>query len=297
MTTIIHNASTYGSDVLHYASLKGEQDSGPLFFYLTHSNTLNDLAAKVEYALSKDEKVRPVVLDHWKATPEGEAIMKEYAALLAIKQKTPEQEMRQRTLMDLQNQVNIQTLRNIDTCKGIDVLVGLDREVNVQRIQGTNKYACYVVSTLKNDDGTRKEFIHVTFTATQLRRLASAGNAVNVMMTTTDIRKVCDSLKTGTANKEKGGVDGLARTEIGKTAKALDAAISGSFVDGKLQGVSPATREQVMAFACMVYRETSETEWKAALAAYDALAAKPEVAKVVEAAKVVKPAKAKAKAA
>ena len=290
------NTTSYGADMLRYAGLKGEAESGPLFFALTYADTLRDLGEKIAFAVSKGDKVRSVVLDHWKATPEGEEFQRDYAGLVSIKLKTPDQQAKQDALLQLQNQVNTNAQRNVDTIRGIDMLRADNRQVNIQRIDGTKKYACYVVSMAKNADGTQKEFINVEFTATHLRKLASVDPVKLAGLTTADVRKLADSQKQGTPNDKKGGSEGLARTEIGKTAKALDAAIAGTFIDGKLQGVSPSTRREVMLLWAAIDLQASEVEKNAARDEFNALAAaKPEPA--AEVVKVAKPAKAKAKAA
>jgi len=273
----LRNSTSYGADILHYASLKGEQDSGPLFFAVAHAATLRELADKVAYAVSKEEKVRPIILDHWKSSPEGDEVQKEYASLLGIKQKTPDQTVRQQTLLELFNQVNIQTLRNIETLVGIDKLSAWERDVNIQRIPGTSKYACYVISTQQNDDGTRKEFIHVPFTATQLRKLGKVQLDVATVDTisTADIRKACDSLKQGAPNAQAGGTEAIARTALGKTAKALETAIAGTFdASGKLDGVSAATRKDVYMLWASMDAQMSEAEKAKARKAYAELNAK-----------------------
>jgi hypothetical protein len=293
-TANMTNVSSYGADVLHYAGLKGEQDSGPLFFVLAYSDRLHSLKDKIAYAVSKEDKIRPVVLDDWKATPEGEDLIKEYASLLAIKQPTAEQKVRQKTLLDLQNQVYIQAVRNVETCVGIDKLKELGRSVTIQRIQGTTKYACYVISNAKNEDGNAVEIFHVPFTATQLRKLGKIAT-IDATIPTTDIRKECDSLKQGAANNDKGGIEGLSSGEIGKTAKALDAAIAGRFKDGQLEGMSAATRNEVYMLWAQLDASMSNAEKAKARAEYNALAAKSDVAPVV-AVKTTDNSKAKAKA-
>jgi hypothetical protein len=265
----ISNVSSYGADMLHYAGLKGEQDSGPLYFALAYHQTLVDLSAKIDHAMANNDKLRPIVLDHWKATPEGEEVQKEYATLLAIKAKTADQTVRQQALLELFNQVNTQTLRNVDTCKGIDMLRADNRQVNIQRIPGTSKYACYVVSLAKNADGTQAEFINVPFTATQLRKLATVKVADIAGKSTADVRKMVDSLKNGAPNASKGGTEAIARTELGKVAKALEASIAGTFdKDGKLDGVSQATRNDVYMLWASMDASMSDTEKAKARAAY-----------------------------
>lgn len=272
----VTNASSYGADMLHYAGLKGEQDSGPLFFALAYHQTIIDLSMKLDHAKANNDKLRPIVLDHFKATPEGEEVQKEYAALLAIKAKTADQTVRQQALLELFNQVNTQTLRNVDTCKGIDMLRANGRQVNIQRIQGTSKYACYVVSLAKNPDGTAREFINVPFTATQLRKIADLPS-IDALgdKSTADVRKLVDSLKQGTPNAQAGGVDALARTAIGKAAKALETSIAGTFdKDGKLDGVSKSTRNDVYMLWASMDAQMSEAEKAKARKAYADLNAK-----------------------
>ena len=267
---VISNVSSYGADMLHYAGLKGEQDSGPLYFALAYHQTLVDLSAKIDYAVANDEPIRPLTLAHWHATPEGEEVNREYAMLKAIKQKTADQTVRQAALLELHNQVNTQTVRNVDTCKGIDMLRADNRQVNIQRIPGTSKYACYVVSLAKNPDGTQAEFINVPFTATQLRKLATIKAADIAGKSTADVRKLVDSLKQGAANSDKGGTDAIARTAIGKTAKALEASIAGTVIDGKLEGVSAATRNEVYTLWASLDATLSDAEKAKARAAYAA---------------------------
>ena len=284
------NASSFGADMLHYASLKGEADSGPLFFALAHKAELGELKHKLDHAEKNGEKLRPVVLDYFKATPQGEELDKEYAGLLAVKQKTPDQVVRQQTILELFNQVNIQTLRNIETLSGINKLNALDRTVNIQRIQGSNKYACYVISAQKNDDGTMKEFIHVPFTATQLRRLAAMDMSkdLSASMATTDIRKATDSLKSGAANKDKGSEQAIPRADIGKVAKQLETSISGTVIDGKLEGVSAATRNDVMLLWAHLDATLSEEEKSKARAAFAKDAAPIEPVKTTVPVQVIK---------
>jgi hypothetical protein len=275
--TKLSNSTSYGADMIHYAGLKGEAATGPLYFYLTYPTEQRELAKRFSDARSNEDVVRQVVLEHIQGTPEGEAMLHEYNMLKAIPKKTRtiDQSIRQQALLELQNQLNTQAIRNADTCLGIDLLRSVDREVNIQRIIGTNKYACYVKSSKRNDEGQFVEFLYVPFTATQLRKLVTLPkDSINADMPTAKIRELVDSLKAGTPNNDKGGSgDAIARADIGKTAKALEASLSGTFVDGKLQGVSATTREAVMMLYAMVHREASETERNAALVAYDTLAA------------------------
>jgi hypothetical protein len=292
------NVTSFGADILHYAGLKGEADSGPLFFALAHKRELSELKHKLDQAEKSGEKLRPIVLDYFKATPEGEELDKEYASLLAVKQKTPDQVVKQQTILELFNQVNIQTLRNIETLSGVKMLEALGRSVNITRIQGSNKYACYVLNNAKNDDGTMIEFIHVPFTATQLRRLPQlAIGTVNSGMATADIRKATDSLKSGAANKDKGNVDAIARGDIGKVAKQLETSIAGTVIDGKLEGVSAATRNDVMLLWAHLDATLSDEEKNKARAAFAKDAAPIEPVKTDVPVKVIKQGKRTTKAA
>jgi hypothetical protein len=270
ISNTLKNSTSYGADVLHYAKLKGEQDSGPLFFALAYHETMIDLATKIDHAKANGDKVRSVILEHWFATPEGDEVNKEYAALLAIKNRSPDQEVHKNTLHNVRNQVYTQTERNVDTCKGVDLLRADGRQVNIVRIQGTNKYACYVV------DSNSGEFINVSFTATQLRKLAAFKPADIQGKVTGDVRKMADSLKQGAANVDKGGVEGIARADLGKTAKALDAAISGTIIDGKLEGVSGPTRAEVMMLWARLDAELNDVEKAKARLEFAKLAASPE---------------------
>jgi hypothetical protein len=281
MSTIsntLKNSTSYGADVLRYAGLKAEADSGPLFFAHAYRHIIQELSNRIDDAKGQDDKVRPIIIEHLKSTPEGEDLLLEYAKLLETnsKARTAEQNERVKALHGLQMQVYTQTLRNIDTLKGIVKLELSGRSVMIQRIQGTTKYACYVVSTRKDPEGNNVEVFHTPFTATQLRKLANLATPVDANMPTTDVSSLASSLKQGAANDDKGGVEGLARTEMGKVAKSLDAAIAGTIVEGKLEGVSAPTRMEVMMLWARLDAELNDVEKHKARLEFAKLAAAPE---------------------
>jgi hypothetical protein len=239
------NSSSYGADVLHYAKLKGQQDSGPLFFATAHCAELEELQARVAYAQSRDEALRPIVLEHFASTAVGADLQREYADLKTIKERTAEQEQHFLSIRELHNQINIQTLRNLETLAGIAKLRSGGYLVVIQKTQGTNdKYACYVKSAAKDDNGQDLEFAHVLFSATQLRKLGAMKQDI-AGKNTADVRKMVDGMQQGTPNVNKGNTDSIPRAEMGKVAKSLEAAIAGTVVDGKLEGVSAATRNEI----------------------------------------------------
>jgi hypothetical protein len=282
MTTLsntLKNSSSYGADVLRYAGLKAEADSGPLFFAHAYRHEIEELSARIDDAKGQDDKVRPIITEHLKSTPEGEDMLMEYARLLETKKeaRTAEQKVRVATLHGLQMQVYTQTLRNIDTLKGIVKLEQASRKIRILRIQGTTKYACYVASTLKDERGEDVEPFTTPFTATQLRKLATMSTPIDANMSTSDIGKLASSLKQGAANVDKGGAgEGLARGDIGKVAKQLEAAISGCFENGKLEGVTGPVRNDVYMLWAQLDAELSDVEKHKARAEFAALAAKPE---------------------
>jgi hypothetical protein len=299
MTTTISNtlknSTSYGADVLRYAGLKAEVDSGPLFFALAYRHEIEELSARIDNAKGSDDKVRPIIMDNLKSTPEGEELLKEYAKLLETDKKlrTAEQGERVKALHELQMQVYTQTLRNIDTLKGIVKLEQAGRAVLIQRLPSTTKYACYVVSTLKDDKGNMIEVFHTPFSATQLRKLGTMQTPIDANQPTSDIGKLASSLKQGAANVDKGGNgDGIARADLGKTAHALDAAIAGTIIDGKLEGVSGPTRMEVMMLWARLDAELNDVEKAKARLEFAKLAATPEqvaanAAKEANAAKMV----------
>lgn len=287
------NVSSFGADILKFAKMSGALDTSAIMLASKYATELQSLRDKITHAKANEESVRSVILDYWFATPEGEAVQKEYDTLKTLgKTRSVQQNERFSDLFDMQNAANTTIGRTVDTYAGVVRLRNAKREVNLIETRDSKGklsgvWTCLVISTETHDDGSRKEIELIPFNSTQLQKIAALpATAIADDMQTSAIRALTVSGKKGAPNKQPANATpAVERAKLGETAQALETAITGSFDDGRLQGVSQKTRHDVMQLWAAIERQASAEEKAAALAEYDKLAAGVAEAEAAEKAK------------
>jgi hypothetical protein len=239
------NTTSLAAEVLSFVLAKKANDTSPIYFAHTYADDMSELRRKVQYAVQHGDKVRGVVLDYWRASPEGEKYDAQYQALCKVKQPNVQQKAEKKLMLNAMNNVNVSLQRACDTVGGINWLKSAGYTVQIaETAKGTDVYSCYVIG--------KDEIIPTEFNVTQLRTLGSTKpsdmDAVSVTLTgdklpVADLRKACDTLKAGTPNDEK-GANGAAIEPSKMTAAItqLDTSIERLLKDdGKLASGKPST--------------------------------------------------------
>jgi len=145
--------------------------------------------------------------------------------------------------------------------------------VMVRKVPGMNKvYKCYVIyasnPSVKADE---QEAENVSFNVGALINVNHIKDKITPDMTTTGIRKLASSFKLDTPNDTKGGVE-VDRTKLGSMAKVLDAALAGVIKDGKIEGISSESRDDMMRYWAHLDHELSAEEKDKARKAFNKIA-------------------------
>ena len=216
------NYTSIGADLLTLAFKKQETKSGQIYMVANHTTEIGELAVKLK-ALGADEKVRTACTDYIGATPEGAALMKRQAELVALgkaKNKLQRQEYNSNVAALSASSITLQ--RSADCWFGLQRLISAKVEHNFSRIANASGANVWVLNIWRNN-AEEKQWMELN-----AKQLAAAASATFTPETTVTNIIVAinenngESGKAKTPNEEKGKGNG----ELIATSK-----LSGVLVD------------------------------------------------------------------
>jgi hypothetical protein len=243
----------------------------------SYVSELEALSAKLDFngslAVEKQDSVRSILLDYWKASPEGNVFMTAHAGLAGIKEKTEQQKAAFEQSTKSLNMVNTMLQRAVDTYRGVSALRKQGFAVTIAKVQNSNTFACYV----KRGD----EFELVRFNAAQLRNVSGA--KIEAKTSTADVRESLSTAKSGAANDKKGGSgERFSPSELPNAVTRIDTSVAAIIKpDGKGIAAGPKATEALHLLWARLDAMMSDSDKAAARKAFAAegVKAKAEDAK------------------
>lgn len=264
-TTTKANTTGFAGEVLRLATTASEVDTGPLALCAKYQSDIANLHGKLEAARKSDDSTsqRKIILDYWRASPDGDQFTTDKAALSAVKNKTTEQGGMLSDMLKRENKVNVMLIRACDAFAGIAALRRNGRDVRVAPLPNTSTYVCYVK--------TPAEFESVRFSIANLK--AVPGLSFTAATSTADIRKECSTFKQGAANKDKGNAgERLTHGPLAKAMHVVDTSLS-AIVNGQSIVAGPAVKKAAHELWARLDATLSDADKAAARKAFAALAA------------------------
>ena len=190
-------ASTYGDDILHYATQASELKAGNVYLAHTHGERFEKL---LPLLVGDDVKVRAVMLKDWRETSAGETFTSEFEDLTNEEKRTPAQTTRLNVMRAQLKHMNINMIRAVETYRGIKILRSLGRKVTTEEVttmdgDETNVFACYVIYKNPALPENEQEQDRVEFDSAKLQRVNKIKAEITADMSTLALRKKCRSKK------------------------------------------------------------------------------------------------------
>jgi hypothetical protein len=236
---------------------------------------LAELAVDYRTAVDTKQPVRDCMLAFWHKTPEGAKWKKERDAIPRGKKRSEAQVPLANNMRLFENALSYQLQRALDCYFSVKLLRSQSRTVFfIETGHKAGNFACFVRAEKKLGEQTNE-----LFNAGQVSLVSKVEKQFTDTTPTKAIVALCQKAKgkKGKGNKTKGGaVEQLSPALIGRTLRQIDDALSPLSAEGKIEGVSKATRETCHAVWARIGAGMSDDEKTAAIAAFNALAAKPE---------------------
>jgi hypothetical protein len=232
--------AAFGKALVQVIEAKEEFDGGAFALLIKHRNYVESISSNLDIQAMRGDagdSVRSVLLNSYYETPIGKKNKDRYDALVSMKANiAPSQRTEKETLKKRFSNVNTFMVRVIDTLRTIKRIEELNFTVQFRTVAGTALTVCRL--TGPSDDES------CAFSNAQIMKLADQD--ISAATSFAHLQELASSGKKGAANTNKGANERVEPSKVREVAAALDTTIAAVDMNAANNGLSPASREQLL---------------------------------------------------